>query len=441
MDRAGDGTAGRVRACPVWEAALAADEGVMSDAAIDRAEVFVGRQPIFDCGLQVSGYELLFRSGSEPRAGVLDHEHATASVLSNALTEIGLQRLVGDRQAWINVSREFVLSGLVEIMPAAHTVLEILEDQEIDSTLIDAIRQLKRHGYRIALDDFISTPEADALLPLADIVKLDVRLLGREGVQRHVRALAPFNVTLLAEKVETHEEYEWCREAGCELFQGYFFCKPEIVRDRKVHAGRQTLLQFISILQDPAVQFNELETHITRDLALSYRLLCYINSAFFGLRQHVSSITQALVLLGVENLRRWATLSLFASVDRKPQELTRTALMRGQFCELAGASLPGVSPGELFTLGLFSVIDALVDAPIEQVVKTTPFPPAMRDALVSGTGPMGGLLQAVRHLEAGEPQQADALLPGASRLYLNAILWADDAVRALFDEPAQASAA
>jgi len=403
------------------------------------AEVLVGRQPIFDRNLDVVGYELLFRSGPENWARVEDSEEATASVVIGSLTEIGLERLVGARPAWINVSREFLVGGLAETMPSELTVLEILEDEAIDDHLVAAVRRLRRHGFRVALDDFAYTPETERLLPYVDVVKLDVQSLRTEGVHRQMQELRRFGVTVLAEKVETHEEHTFCLEVGCELFQGFFFCRPDIVRDRKISAARLAVLQFISRLQDPEIAFDELEQMIIRDVAFSYRLLRYVNSAFFGLRQ-VSSISQALVLLGVENLKRWATLSLFASVEGKPQELTVTALVRARFCELAGAGVPNSSAGELFTLGLFSVIDALMDCPIEEVLASTPFPEEMRVALITRAGAKGELLACVSLLETGRLDEARMLVEDAGRLYLESIIWAEEATGPLFDVAARPAA-
>jgi len=397
--------------------------------------VLVGRQPIFDARLRVVGYELLFRSSLENVARVSDSEGATASVVMGSLTEIGLERLVGGHTAWVNVSREFVIEGLAEAMPASTTVLEILEDQLIDEELVGVLGELRTLGYRIALDDFVYTPASESVLDVVDIVKLDIQSLGRQGLREQALVLKRHGLTVLAEKVETREEHAWCVESGCDLFQGYFFCRPEIIRDRKIAVGRLALLEFISTLQDPAVEFSDLEHAIVRDVALSYRLLCYVNSAFFGLRRSVSSIQQALVLIGVENLRRWATLTLFASIDGKPQELTVTALIRARFCELAGAEIPDATAGELFTLGLFSVIDALLDAPIEEILDATPFPEEMRRALIVHEGEKGALLEGVKLLEAGDAAEASAIQPRAAELYLEAIVWAGEAARSLFDEP------
>jgi c-di-GMP phosphodiesterase len=404
------------------------------------SEVFVARQPIFDRNLHVAGYELLFRGGNATAALVADSEGATASVVLNAFTEIGLERLVGAKPGWVNVSREFVLSGLARTMPPSVVGLEILEDELLDERFVHALIELKRQGYRLALDDFQYSVSAERVLGLVDVVKLDLIALGREGMACEVARLKPYGMTVLAEKVESHEEHAFCAELGCDLFQGFFFCRPELLHNRGIVANRASMLQIVAALQDPSVQLGQLERMIGRDVGLSFRLLRYINSAFFGLRFEISSIGQALALLGVENLRRWATLTVLASIDGKPPELTVTALVRGRFCERAGEQLPGPRPGELFTLGLFSVIDALMDAPIEEVVEMIPFPSDMRDALTERKGEKGALLECVTALEAGDFDRAQRLVRGAGEYYVEALMWADEAAGALFEQPAAAAA-
>jgi c-di-GMP phosphodiesterase len=393
------------------------------------SEVFVARQPILDRRLELAGYELLFRD--EPArndAAITTHEGATAKVLLDTFTEIGIERIVGAHTAWINVDREFLLNGLVQGLPPGLVLLEILEDQVIDGRLIVAIEKLRKQGYGLALDDFRYSPSVAPLLEFADVVKLDFLALGREGLSREVERLKPHGVRLLAEKVETQADYAYCAEAGCELFQGYFFCRPELVRGTRVDTNRMSLLEVLAALQDPAVELDDLERMIARDLRLSYRLLRYINSAFFGLRQEVRSIGQALALVGAENLKHWAALSVFASVDDKPSELSVTALVRGRFCELAGNRLRGVNRSELFTLGLFSLIDALVGMPIEEALAGIPFPPDMREALTTRRGDKGCLLECVSALEQGDFDTAGSIMPNAGEHYLASVAWANDAI-------------
>jgi EAL and modified HD-GYP domain-containing signal transduction protein len=273
-----------------------------------------------------------------------------------------------------------------------------------------------------------------------DVVKLDLLALGRENLAREVARLKPYGVTLLAEKIETQPDFRYCVEAGCDLFQGYFFCRPDLVRGRGADVNRVSLLEVLAELQDPATQLSDVERMIARDLGLSYRLFRYINSAFFGMRQQVRSIGQALVLLGIENLKQWVTLSIFISVADKPSELIVTALIRARFCELAGDHVQAARRGELFTLGLFSVIDALMDTPMEDVLDKLPFPQDMREALTAHQGDKGRLLESVTALEAGDFDRAETIIPNAGEPYLASLTWANAAAEPLFTQAAPAAA-
>ena len=277
------------------------------------SSVYVARQPIFDRHTRLAGYELLFRSGDEQaRAVIADHDDATSSVVLNTLTELTLERVVGPHPAWINVTRAFILDGLVDALPAKRTTLEVLEGQEIDDELAAALARLRDRGYKIALDDFTVQGPRAALLPLADIVKLDVMALGVHGAADEMRALRAFDVTTVAEKVESQEEFKLCKEEGFDLYQGYFFCKPEVLRAKAIGTNRLSLLQLLAALQNPDIELKRLEELIGHDVALSYRLLRYINSAFFGLRTRVDGIGRAIALLGLSNVKRWATMTVFA---------------------------------------------------------------------------------------------------------------------------------
>jgi c-di-GMP phosphodiesterase len=402
----------------------------------------VARQPIFDRRLNVVGYELLFRDPPAVVANVIDHAAATTSVILNTLTEIGLQRVVDGRLAWINASRDFLLGGLVTTLPPARVALEILEGEVIDDALVETVGSLVGQGYRFALDDFAFREDAIPLLGLVEVVKLDLMALGRDGMAQHVELLAPYGVDLLAEKVETPEEHEYCMSLGIERFQGYFYRRPELLTGKRIEGSRVSLMRLLAALQDPALDLHEIERLIGHDVGVSARLLRYINSAYLGLRHEVGSIGQAVALLGAANLRRWATLSLFAGMNDKPSELTRTALVRARFCELVGMEgrFATDDVSQLFTLGLFSVIDALMDAPIDEAIRPIPFPADMRAALVDRDGPMGALLQAAVVLEEGAFERADELVSGSAGLYIEALAWADEAARQLFEQSAAVAA-
>jgi c-di-GMP phosphodiesterase len=398
----------------------------------NHSEVFIGRQPIFDRGQRVVGYEILFRAEDRNQARVLDAESATATVVLNALTEIGLERIVGPHIAWINLPRESVLSGIATMLPAAVAGFEILEGQKVDDALVAGVRGLKDQGYRIALDDFEYSAEYVPLLEIVDVVKLDYLALGSDRFAAEVETLKAYPVQVLAEKVETNEAHQYCLALGCDLFQGFFYQKPELLRQRRIELTAGSMLQVISALQNTQLQFDELEPLIAHDLPLSLRLLRYINSAFFVLRHEVTSVRQALVLLGMENVRRWATLTVMGSIEGKTPELTSTALIRARFCELAGLASGMDGPG-LFTVGLFSLIDAMLDVSLEEVMAELPFPNEMRVALLRHAGPMGRVLDAATSLEAGYFGDAKLLVPNAGELYVQSLLWAQEASGALFE--------
>lgn len=399
------------------------------------SEVFIGRQPIFDRAERVVGYEILFRSEDQGGANVVDAEVATATVVLNTLTEIGLERIVGSQVAWINLSRESILSGIGRMLPPAVTGFEILEGQVVDDQLIAAVRDLKEQGYRISLDDFEYHPELVPLIELADVVKLDHLALGSDGFTAQVELLKPFSVSVLAEKVETKEAHEFCKALGCDLFQGFFYQKPELLHERRIELTRGSILQVIAALQNPDLQFDELEPLISHDLPLSLRLLRYINSAFFGLRNEVTSVRHAIVLLGLENVRQWASLTVMGSIEGKTPELTSAALIRARFCELAGQT-SGLDGSALFTIGMFSLLDAMLDVSLEDVASELPFPDEMRVALLRHAGPMGRILDAATALEGGYFGDAKTLVPNAGEFYVQSLVWAQEAAGALFESVA-----
>jgi EAL and modified HD-GYP domain-containing signal transduction protein len=400
-------------------------------AGAARQDVVLARQPILDRGQVVQGYELLYRHADVDYALVLDDELATARVALNALTEIGLDDLVGTRRAWINVSRLFLLEELALSLPPERIVLELLENQLIDQPLLDALARLREAGYQLAIRGEEQTSAPDGLIAFVDIVKLDLQRLGPAQFGDRAARLKARGLTVVGEKLETHAEVELALAAGCDLLQGYFFCRPRSVSGQQVLPNKLTLLRLAASIQDPDLELADLERVVSVDVALSYRLLRYINSAYFSLRQPVSSIGQALALLGIDHVRQWITLTLAAQIGDKPRELFVTALIRARFCQLAGRPEDG-PPAELFALGLFSVVDALTDTPMEEILAQLPFPPRVTEALISHTGP-GRLLECLNAIEHGEFDAACELVEQPARHYFDAIAWTYRTSGHLFD--------
>jgi len=392
--------------------------------------VSLARQPILAPDQSLEGYELLYPHAEAEQDTVDDDALATARLAVNALNEIGLEHLVGETRAWIHVTPEFLAQAdLVRTLPPERVVLELKAAQFTDQSTLELLPGLREAGYLLALEGCRYEPECEPLLRLVDITKLDMHLLGPRELARQAFKLKPYELTLVAEKIESYEDFRLARAAGADLVQGYFFCRPHLVGARAILPSRIALMQLASALQDPTVELLDLERLISNDVALSYRLLKYINSAYFNLRGRISSIKQAVALLGIEPLRRWATLTAFAEMGDKPRELFVTALIRAHFCQHAGQPQDG-PPSELFTLGLFSVLDALNDTPMQTALQNLPLTPSMRDALIDHTGP-GRLLDCVMAIEDGQFEHANEILDDASEHYLESVAWSNDAGKQL----------
>jgi EAL and modified HD-GYP domain-containing signal transduction protein len=379
--------------------------------------VAVARQPILDRRLRLRGYELLHR-GIETYG-----ERATAQVLLAAFGDIGIRGLVGGSPAWVNVSRRFLLD--VDPLPLApgEVVLELLENQTLDDELLGRLQELDAAGFAIALDDFTYTPAAQDILALASIVKVDVLAGGLEHAAEQARVLRPFGVTLLAEKVEDREMFERCLALGYDLFQGYFFCKPEIVRAREIPSSASSSLQDIAVLSRADATFEEIEAIVTRDPGLTLRLLRLLNSAAYSLRRRVTSVHEAVTMLGAGTVRQWAMMLVLGGISTNCDELVPTALSRAR--TLSRLALRRDGDGDIaFSVGLLSVADALLGVTMEEALDGLPLHEAVVDALLHRAGPDGAALSAVLDYEWG---MSPVVEPGAEdplgECYAEALTW------------------
>ena len=364
------------------------------------SDISVARQPIFDKDVGVYAYELLFDGAAD------------SADLVGVFGSMGLQDLVGNRPALIKVSEAFLHDALSLQLPADRLILEV-EDGPAEQ-----IAAIKQRGYTI------TGPLAD----LADIVKLDVRELGQQGVWHQSSQIQ--GKRLLATSVETHEQLEFCKSLGFDYYQGGFLCQPKQVTKGTVPTNRLSRLALLAELNNPDADFDGLDKLIGRDVGLSYRFLRYINSAFFSLPHKVGSIRQALVLLGISAVKKWATLLAMADIDDKPNELLVTALVRAKMCELAAGSRPAREREEFFTAGMFSVVDALLDSPMDVVLASLPLSDEVKDALHHHQGPKGVVLKAVLGYEHGRFEELKALVPpdtAAQDIYTESIAWAREA--------------
>jgi EAL and modified HD-GYP domain-containing signal transduction protein len=398
--------------------------------------IAIARQPIHDRARRVVGYELLFRGNGT--SDELDEERAGTSVIVETFTGLGVAAIAGERPAHVRVSRRFLLELHAFALPAGKVVLEVAAPAPDDAPLRTVLERLAAQGYRLSFACGRELPDLQRLAPLADSVKLDVTGLSDAQIAVAAARLRPLGAALIAAGVDTPALLTQCHAAGFELFQGFFFCTPDVVEARALPTGRIADLRTLAGLYAQDTTFEEFEAIVARDVGLSYRLLRYLNSAFFGLRREVVSVREALTLLGMRSVRRWATLMALSGTEDRPHELTVTALQRGRFCELIGrAQERGTSSAgaddALFTVGLFSVVDAILGVPLGQALEALPLADAARVALLEHRGPLGAMLSAVLAYERGAFAQAEALAPGADlgALYVAATSWADSASASL----------
>ncbi len=397
-------------------------------------DIFIGRQPIFDRNLNVTAYELLFRSSEKNSADVIDGDSATYQLLSNAFIEIGLDKIIGQHDAFINATRNFIIGAYPLPIPVERVVVEVLEDIEVDDELVDALKQLSNKGNRIALDDFVYHESLKPLIKIADLIKIDILALDRPTITEHVKILRQLGIKkLLAEKVETEDEHTFCKELGFDYFQGYFFAQPKIIKGKKLPTNRLNTIQLIAALQSPEIEIQELTKIIKCDVTLSFRLLHYLNSAFFNLPKKIISIQDAIIYLGLAKIKNWATLIALTKIDNRPSELILTALVRAKMCELLTQKV-GQEDESAFLVGLFSALDALLETPIQEVISTIPLADHVTRAILKKEGIMGEALQCVLTYEHADWDLAKFCNLSPFELtscYAQAIQWAEETMHAM----------
>jgi EAL and modified HD-GYP domain-containing signal transduction protein len=388
---------------------------------------YIGRQPIFDARRRVFAYELLYRADEQAIAAVFDDpDAATETVLLESVVGFGLDALAENGLAFVNITRDALLDGHYRVLPHQTVVLELLEDVVIDVAFVDAVRRARAEGYRFALDDY--TPDVAGLLAFADYVKVDVLEHSRAELAEllaGVRRAAP-TVRLVAEKVESYEAFDVCRELGFERFQGFFFQRPQTLERRTVGPDRSAALELLAELARPDTMLDDLETIINREPILSYRFLRLLNSGHYALPARVESVRHALVMLGLNNARQLATLLAITNGGGIAAELATSALMRAHMADQLVAPDPRLRPGA-FTTGLLSILDAVLDAPLDELLAQLPVSDEIKRALLEGAGPLGAVLRAIVAYERGDLAGLDAT--GLSReqlrtTYLSAARWA-----------------
>jgi len=410
-----------------------------SDAEKDKFEGagelrYVARQPILDLHGRVFGYELLFRAGPEA-AFRGNHDVASRTMLDNSVI-FGYERLTTGLPAFLNCTAQTLTEDQVMVLSPKLTILEILEDVEPTPAVIEACVRLKKAGFRLALDDFIWDTKFEPLIKLADYIKVDFKLLDVAGRSALCEQLSGASISFVAEKVETQEEYQQACAEGFKLFQGYYFCRPILLANRKLPANHASYMEILRMMQSEMMDMRKLSELVKRDASLTYRLLRLVNSPMYAVRYEVRSIDSALVMVGEQTFRRVATLAIVSELNAdQPLEILRMALVRARFCETAAPSC-GLNSSEQYLLGLFSLIPAMMRIPMSQLAPMLPLRDRIRDVLLGAAGPESGLLHWTECYERGDWMNCDAIADfyglhedSMIRCREAAVAWAEEALR------------
>jgi EAL and modified HD-GYP domain-containing signal transduction protein len=404
-----------------------------AEPARQELHAYVGRQAIFDRRLTVIGYELLYRDSEENRARFDDVTRASATTMLNAFVEIGLDNLVGNLPAFVNMSAEFLLGDYPIPLPPERTVLEVLEDIPVTPALIEALHALRGRGFRIALDDFLLTEQTRPLLAVADIIKVNVLGVSRDDLAAQFAELKPSGATLLAEKISTHDELVFLRDLGFYYFQGYFLEMPVINRTSRLPHDRAKLLRLLTTLYDQRLDLRSIEGLVAAEVGLGVRLLKLAGSTALSRGVPIGSLQQAMARLGVQQLAALVVLILASGFDDKPLELARQVLIRARMCELLArdATIP---TDEMFTAGLLSLLDAILDRPLPEIIAQLPLSALVREALTGGASRPARILDTVRHQNRGDLSSLAGTGLSAQAVFMawyEAVRWADDIMRRL----------
>jgi EAL and modified HD-GYP domain-containing signal transduction protein len=404
-------------------------------------DIFLGRQPILDRDQRIVAYELLFRTANTSSVIVTDDMQATASVIQYAFSEMGVQTVLGTQLGFINVSADMLLSDMMELLPKAQVVLELLETIIVTEAVIERCRVLKQQGFMLALDDFVFADSHRPLLALVDIVKVDLLQHDRSQLQGVINQLKPWPVKLLAEKVDSAEQASYCHSLGFDLFQGYYFARPSVLTSKRADPSQLALIRLLGlVLSDADTQ--QVEQVFKQHPSLTYNLMRLVNSVASGVRHNITSVSQAIMVLGRKQLQRWLQLLLFTlqAGAPYPSPLLLLAATRGKMMELLAMKQQRNADycDEAFMAGILSLIETLIDKPLADIVDELNLGERLAAALLRREGEMGRLLQLVESVEQPDLNhtlallaQSEALsLPDLTAAEIDAMSWANQVAEA-----------
>ncbi len=398
-------------------------------------DIYVARQPIFDKNQKVVSYEMLFRANKQNYYNAVDGNEATCDVISNTFLSIGIEKLTGGKKAFINFTEELLLNEIPAMLPKEYLVIEILETVEPTKEIINVCKKLKRLGYTIALDDFVFEPKFQTLIQVADIIKVD--FLETEGADRKkiVDKLSDFNIKFLAEKVETIDDFNDAVNYGYSFFQGYFFSKPEIISEQDIPINNYSSVKILQMIYNDTFSLEVMEDIIKRDVSISYKLLRMINSSYYGFRSKINSIKQAMVILGMDEMKKWISLVMIKKTcSEKYSELLMRGIVRARLGELIASSIKVDNLlSDIFLMELLSNLNIVLNKPMTEILKELAINEEIKNALNGKNNNLGILHELLRSYQDGDWHKfeifAQALgISGIdiSELYVEALTWAND---------------
>jgi EAL and modified HD-GYP domain-containing signal transduction protein len=393
-------------------------------------DIYVGRQPIYDRKIRIFGYELLFRAGQHTADAFeqIGADGATSTTIINSFLEIGLEKLVGEHYAFINLTEKFLLSEDALPISPRQVVLEILENIPISNDIVNAAERLKLQGYMLALDDYIYNPSHKPLISLVDIIKIDILQLAQQQLIEHAEILQQHNVKLLAEKVETLDQFALCHKLGFDYFQGYFLSKPRIIKNSSLASNKLAVMNLLSVLMNPDSGIDDIEDAMAFDVSISYKMLKLINSAIFNLPRKIDSIQQAIVILGRKKLRSWASMIALANLEERPSEMVHLTMTRAKMCEILAEKAGMSSLESFFTVGLFSALDILMEKELTELISPLPLDQEIVDALLKHQGDYGEALQCALAYEVSDFDRAKFKDLSPNEIFgchVDAVTWAN----------------
>jgi c-di-GMP-related signal transduction protein len=396
-------------------------------------QVVLARQPIFDRSQKVFAYELLYRSGVNNRFEAVDMTQASLKVLVDSCLVIGIENITGGKRAFFNVTEEFLLKDYAALLPKDLTVLELHNEIQPTHEIMEICKNLKNQGYQLALDNFVYEDKYLELLKRVNLVKIDFLNVSKEDQKRTIEKTSVLGIPLVALKIESWEAFQEAIKMGYTYFQGFFFSKPMLMTGKEITGLKLHYFRLLKEIHQPSLDMAQIEAIIKRDVSLAYKLLRYINSAIFNRRSDINSIKQALMLLGEKEVKKWATLIAMVNLGQsKPEELVVQSMIRAKFCEsLASRSGLSSRADDAFMMGMFSLVDALSDQPLQDILKDIPIKDDVKSALLGGSNRLRDIYEYVLAYERGDwakfsdsstklgIEVADLL-----QLYMDAVEWA-----------------